>query len=51
MNNNIRAFIIGGFIVGIGTAIGYTAYYTFKQMEKAELEQLPFSEVEDDSIG
>ena len=51
MNNNIRAFIIGGFIVGIGTAIGYTAYDTLKQMEKAEMEQLPFSEVEEHSIG
>lgn len=41
--NNTRLYIIGGFLVGIGGAIAYTAYSAIKRQEK-ELAELPFVE-------
>ena len=40
---NARLYIIGGFLVGIGGAIAYTAYSTIKRQEE-ELVDLPFAE-------
>ena len=39
--NNARLYIIGGFLVGIGGAIAYTAYSAIKRQEE-ELAGLPF---------
>lgn len=44
MNNGVRGFIIGGFLVGMFTAVGYTAYSAIKKMEEEANEYIPFSE-------
>ena len=41
--NNTRLYIIGGFLVGIGGAIAYTAYSAIKRQDE-ELAELPFVE-------
>lgn len=42
--NNVRSFIIGGFIVGMFTAVGFTAYSAIKKMEEESNEYIPFDE-------
>lgn len=43
MNSNLRTMIIGGFLLAVGGAIGYTAYFTAKKNEQV-MEEIPFAD-------